>query len=181
MALLIRKEPGELPGRLLRLSQRQLDNLVAHRLGQTVPELPTLRRLRLQLLLPFLPALLVSAIESTARHVQLSQGARYRQGEVLELRPHLTHLSAVCLAPGVAHQALFPHLEEVLAPSIVQVRWDPLSAVQGGDAGLTPNPSSTIRTLSSAEYFLRVTRRIVRTAASTLSFFSAILLPVPLC
>ena len=38
-------------------------------------------------------------------------------------------------------------------------------------------PSSTIRTFSSAEYFFRVTRRIVRTAASAVTFFSAILPP----
>ena len=38
-------------------------------------------------------------------------------------------------------------------------------------------PHRTIRTFSSAEYFSRVTRQIVRTVASTLSFFSAILPP----
>jgi hypothetical protein len=39
------------------------------------------------------------------------------------------------------------------------------------------SPSSTIRTLSSGKQFLRVTRRIVRTVASALSLYSAILPP----
>ena len=37
--------------------------------------------------------------------------------------------------------------------------------------------STTIRTSSSPEYLFRVTRRSVRTVASALSFFSAILPP----
>jgi hypothetical protein len=34
----------------------------------------------------------------------------------LELRAHLGHLAAVCLALGVSHQALLAGFEEVLAP-----------------------------------------------------------------
>jgi len=52
----------------------------------------------------------------------------------------LSGLLLLGMALGVAHQALLPRLQEVLAPSVIQVRRDPLPAAQGGDAGLTSQP-----------------------------------------
>ncbi len=61
-----------------------MDNLVAHRLGQTVSELPALRRLRLQPFLPFLLVLLVPPAAAAPWYVRIGQGAPDRQGGVFD-------------------------------------------------------------------------------------------------
>ncbi|MFA5810114.1 MAG: hypothetical protein WC935_07260 [Thermoleophilia bacterium] len=66
--------------------------------------------------------------------------------QLLKLRPHVVHPPAVRPGP-------LSRLQEVLAPTLVEVRRDPLPAAQGSNAGLRPaSPSMKIRLLGHSAY-----------------------------
>ena len=86
------------------------------------------------------------------------------------LTPQILDLVRSCGTSRVTGQALLASLQEVLRPAIVQVLRDTLAAAQLGDAVLAAQTSKTIRIFSSAEYCLRVARRMSLTTFSAVSF-----------
>jgi hypothetical protein len=80
-------------------------------------------------------------------------------------------------ARRVAGQAALAGLEELLGPRVVQAFGDALAAAEGSDALLAAQasprrPSSTMRIFSSAEWCLRVRRRMSRTTRSAGGFLA---------
>ena len=91
-------------------------------------------------------------------------GQRFFQ--VSEFGAQCLNLATVGLARGVAGQALLSGFQEVLRPTVIKALSDNFAAAKGRNAVLTTQPFKTIRIFSSAEYCLRVLRRMSRTVFS---------------
>ena len=97
---------------------------------------------------------------------------------------HVTHLALQILdlargrlAPGVTRQTLLARFQEFLRPAVVQAFGNAFPAAKRRDALLATQtvssprrPSRIMRIFSSAEYCLRVLRRMSRTAFSAGDF-----------
>jgi hypothetical protein len=79
----------------------------------------------------------------------------------VSLAPQLPHLIRGRLARCIARQAFLADFKKVFRPPVIEILANALASAQLGDARLAAQPSTTILIFSSAEYRLRVARRIL--------------------